>query len=62
MSDRPVLGNLSPMIPAGADVETAIVFYEQKLGFTTIHKEGEPTEMAIVTRDAVEIFLCKNDD
>ncbi len=62
MSDRPVLGNLSPMIPAGADVETAIVFYEQKLGFTTIHKEGEPTEMAIVTRDAVAIFLCKNDD
>ncbi len=43
MSDRPVLGNLSPMIPAGADVDTAIVFYEQNLGFTTMHNEGEPT-------------------
>lgn len=62
MSDTPVLGNLSPMIPAGGDVDETIAFYEQKLGFTTIHKEGEPTEMAIVQRDAVEIFLWKNAD
>jgi hypothetical protein len=34
----------------------------QHLGFTTSYKEGEPTKMAIVTRDAVEIFLCRNDD
>jgi catechol 2,3-dioxygenase-like lactoylglutathione lyase family enzyme len=62
MSDRPVLGNLSPLIPAGDDVDATIAFYERQLGFTTIHKEGDPTEMAIVKRDAVEIFLFKNDD
>ena len=62
MNDRPVLGNLSPLIPAGGNVDTTITFYEQKLGFTTMHKEGDPTELAIVKRDTVEIFLCKNDD
>lgn len=62
MSDRPVLGNLSPLIPAGDDVDATIAFYERQLGFTTIHQEGNPTEMAIVKRDAVEIFLFKNDD
>ena len=62
MSDRPVLGNLSPMIPAGDDVDATITFYERQLGFTTVHQEGDPTAMAIVKRDAVEIFLFKNDD
>ena len=62
MSDRPVLGNLSPLIPAGDDVDATITFYERQFGFTTVHKEGDPTEMAIVKRDAVEIFLFKNDD
>ena len=62
MGNRPVLGNLSPLIPAGDDVDATIAFYERQLGFTTIHKEGDPTEMAIVKRDAVEIFLFKNDD
>ncbi len=62
MSDRPILGNLSPLIPAGNDVDATMIFYERQLGFTTIYKEGDPTEMAIVKRDAVEIFLFKNDD
>ncbi len=31
------LGNISPLIPAGNDVEKAIAFYEQSLGFTKIH-------------------------
>ena len=57
---EPVLGNISPLIPAGGDVEVAIAFYE-KLGFTTIHKEGNPIRMAIVKRDSAEIFLVKND-
>jgi catechol 2,3-dioxygenase-like lactoylglutathione lyase family enzyme len=60
MTQQPVLGNISPLIPAGADVETAIAFYE-KLGFQVIHKEGQPARMAIVQRDAAEIFLVKND-
>ncbi|HEY9667706.1 MAG TPA: glyoxalase superfamily protein [Coleofasciculaceae cyanobacterium] len=61
MNNPPVLGNISPLIPAGDDVEKAIAFYEQQLGFTTIHKEGNPIKMAIVKRDVAEIFLVKND-
>ena len=60
MTQQPILGNISPLIPAGANVETAIAFYE-KLGFKVIHKEGQPVRMAIVQRDAAEIFLVKND-
>ena len=62
MQHRPILGNLSPLIPAGSDVDATLAFYEHTLGFVTIYETGTPTEMAIITRDAVEIFLCKNDD
>ena len=62
MPNTPVLGNLSPLIPAGRDVEATLAFYVQRLGFTTKYTQGEPSEMAIVTRDAVEIFLCRNED
>jgi uncharacterized glyoxalase superfamily protein PhnB len=61
MNVKPLLGNISPLIPAGSHLEAAITFYEQKLGFTCIHKEGNPIRMAIVKRDAAEIFLVKND-
>jgi predicted enzyme related to lactoylglutathione lyase len=61
MSKQPVLRNISPLIPAGSDVEKSIAFYEQQLGFTKIHQEGNPVRMAIVKRDAAEIFLVKND-
>ena len=56
------LGNISPLIPAGNDVEKAIAFYEQSLGFTKIHHEGNPMHMAIVKRDEAQIFLIKNSD
>ncbi len=62
MNNPPVLGNISPIIPAGSDMEKAIEFYEQKLGFTTIYQEDEPVTMAIVKRDSAEIFLQQNDD
>ncbi|MDJ0736958.1 MAG: VOC family protein [Nostocaceae cyanobacterium] len=62
MNNTTKLGNISPLIPAGDDVEGAIAFYEEQLGFTTIYKEGEPVTMAIVARDGAEIFLCQNDD
>jgi predicted enzyme related to lactoylglutathione lyase len=61
MNNPPVLGNISPLIPTGNDIEKAIAFYEQQLGFTAIHKEGNPIRMAIVKRDSAEIFLVKND-
>ena len=54
------LANISPLIPAGDRVEEAIAFYEDKLGFTTIHQEGTPLRMAIVQRDSVTIYLVKN--
>ncbi|PSB55683.1 bleomycin resistance family protein, partial [Chroococcidiopsis cubana CCALA 043] len=60
MSKSPRLGNISPIIPAGNDMEKAIAFYEDQLGFITIHKEGDPVTMAIVKRDSAEIFLQKN--
>ncbi len=62
MNKPPVLGNISPIIPAGSDMEKAIAFDEQQLGFRTIHKEGNPVTMAIVKRDSAEIFLQRNDD
>jgi uncharacterized glyoxalase superfamily protein PhnB len=62
MSKPSVLGNVSPMIPAGNDVAGAIAFYEEQLGFSTIYTEGEPVTLAIVKRDSVEIFLYQNDD
>lgn len=62
MSHLPKLGNIYPLIPAGDDVENAIAFYEQKLGFTMSHKEGNPARMAIVERDSAVIFLVKNND
>ncbi|MFN6568279.1 VOC family protein [Dendronalium sp. ChiSLP03b] len=62
MSKLPVLKNISPMIPAGSDMEKSIAFYEQQLGFRTIHQEGNPITMAVVKRDSAEIFLLRNDD
>jgi catechol 2,3-dioxygenase-like lactoylglutathione lyase family enzyme len=57
----PKLGKISPLIPAGDDVQKTIDFYEQQLGFSVIHQEGDPVRMAIVKRDRAEIFLVKND-
>lgn len=61
MNQPPHIGSISPLIPAGEDLEKAIEFYEQKLGFITIHQEGNPLRMAIVKRDKAEIFLVKSD-
>jgi uncharacterized glyoxalase superfamily protein PhnB len=61
MNQPPILGNISPLIPAGNDLEGAIAFYEQKLGFKCVHTEGDPMRMAIVKRDVAELFLVKND-
>ncbi len=61
MDNSPKLKNLSPLIPAGNNVEKAIAFYE-KLGFTATHTEGKPFKMAIVERDEIQIFLVHNDD
>ena len=57
----PVLGQLTPMLPAGKDIKAALDFYEQKLGFTTTYK-AEDWSMVIIKRGAVEIILQNNDD
>ena len=62
MSESPVFSKLVPFIPAGTDVKETIGFYEQQLGFRQIYQDDDPPQLAIVKRDAVEIFLCKNDD
>lgn len=48
MNQRPVPGSISPIIPAGSDMEKAIAFYEQQLGFTIVYIEGDPVTMAII--------------
>jgi uncharacterized glyoxalase superfamily protein PhnB len=57
----PVFGRLTPMIPAGKDMEAALAFYEQKLGFTARYK-AEDLSMVILQRGPVEIILLNNDD
>lgn len=53
------LGNVTPLIPAGDDLDKAVLFYERLLGFKkTYQDEG----MAIVKRDDASLFLIKSDD
>jgi catechol 2,3-dioxygenase-like lactoylglutathione lyase family enzyme len=56
---EPVLGQLTPMLPAGRDMQAALDFYEHKLGFTTGYRDEG---MAILRRGPVEIILLNNDD
>lgn len=58
MSKISILEAAVPIIPAGADLDAAITFYEQ-LGFTRTWHEGD---MAGVRRDAVEIILFRSED
>jgi uncharacterized glyoxalase superfamily protein PhnB len=55
----PVFDHLTPMIPAGKDMEAALAFYEQTLGFTVRFKDSS---MAILRRGGVEIILQNLDD
>lgn len=57
----PVLGKLTPMIPAGKDITAAVAFYEQKLGFTVTY-QADDWGMVILQRGEVEIMLQNSDD
>jgi uncharacterized glyoxalase superfamily protein PhnB len=61
MSTPPTLSNLSPMIPAGSDMEAALDFYAHTLGFEVTYKAPD-LGMAIVRRGEVEIMLANSDD
>ena len=62
MSDpTPVLSKLTPMIPAGKDMQAALAFYEQKLGFVATYK-ADDLGMVILRRGGVDIILQNMDD
>jgi lactoylglutathione lyase len=46
-------------LPVG-DVETAIPFYEQTMGFRVIQREDSPRRRAVLGRDDVQIALAEN--
>lgn len=62
MSQLPSLESITPLIPAGQDVDRTVHFYQDLLGFTVLYQEGEPTTLAIIKRDAAEIILHHNPD
>jgi lactoylglutathione lyase len=43
-----------------ADVETAIPFYEQTMGFRVIQREDSPHRRAVLVRDDIQIALAEN--
>jgi hypothetical protein len=57
----PILGQLTPMIPAGKDIAAARAFYEQQLGFTASYTADDGS-IVIVRRGPVEIILLNNND
>jgi len=58
---NPVFSKLIPMIPAGKDMQAAIAFYEQKLGFVTAYK-ADDLSMVILRRGAVDVILQNIED
>lgn len=58
----PQLHSLTPLSPAGADVDATVRFYEEALGFTTLFKDGQPTQIAMIKRGDISIMLCLNAD
>lgn len=62
MPSAPTLKKVCPFIPAGEDLLGAIAFYEQKLGFKKQWQDSDTPELALVSRDEIEIFLQRNPD
>ncbi|MDX2078438.1 MAG: VOC family protein [bacterium] len=60
-NSAPVLSKLTPMIPAGQDMQEAVNFYVQKLGFTVTYK-ADDLSMVIIQRSEIEIMLQNSDD
>lgn len=59
MSQLPELKNAIPVLPV-IDIDHAVTFYEQKLGFCKTYQTGP--DHAILKRDRVEIHLWRCDD
>jgi catechol 2,3-dioxygenase-like lactoylglutathione lyase family enzyme len=56
------LRRVCPFIPAGENVAETIRFYQQKLGFKLVWQDSDLPELALVSRDEIELFLQKNSD
>nr|WP_314542128.1 VOC family protein [uncultured Massilia sp.] len=52
---------VSPLIPA-RDVEEAIAFYRDSIGFALEYRDAEPAQFAIVGRDAARLHLFASQD
>lgn len=52
---------VSPLIPA-RDVEEAIAFYRDSIGFELDYRDAEPAQFAIVARDAARLHLFASQD
>ena len=46
-------------LPVG-DVETAVPFYEQTMGFRVVQHEDSPHRRAVLARDDIQIALAEN--
>jgi len=42
------------------DVETAVLFYEQTMGFRVVEREDSPQRRAVLARDDIQIALAEN--
>ncbi|NDJ19308.1 VOC family protein [Myxacorys almedinensis] len=62
MPSAPILKKVCPFIPSGEDLSATIAFYEQKLGFKKQWQDSDHPELALISRDEIEIFLQKNPD
>lgn len=54
-----VMSKLTPMIPAGKDLQVGANFYVEKLGFEVTFKSDD---MVILERSDIEIMLMNSDD
>jgi uncharacterized glyoxalase superfamily protein PhnB len=53
--------NVIPLLPA-RDVEEAIAFYRDRIGFELVFRDAEPARYAGIRRDAVTLHLYFNED
>jgi uncharacterized glyoxalase superfamily protein PhnB len=53
--------NVIPLVPA-RDVEEAIAFYCDRIGFEFVFRDAEPASYAGIRRDAVTLHLYRHED
>lgn len=56
---HPLLQSVTPLIPSGPDLESALRFYVQEMGFIVTWQDGG---MAGIERDGISFNLVQNSD